>query len=59
MGLWQLWTSKLAIILLTGAVSVDYSERPWPWIRDILEQGYLEKASRLRRYKVYLQYSFS
>ena len=32
-GLWQLWTSNLALILLTAAVSVDYSERPWPsWI---------------------------
>ena len=30
MGLWQLWTSNLALILLTAAVSVDYSERPWP-----------------------------
>ena len=30
MGLWQLWTSNLALILLTVAVSVDYSERPWP-----------------------------
>ena len=28
MGLWQLWTSKLALILLTVAMSVDYSERP-------------------------------
>ena len=30
MGLWQLWTANLAIIviLLTAAVSVDYSERP-------------------------------
>ena len=25
MGLWQLWTSNLALILLTVAVSVDYS----------------------------------
>ena len=24
------WTSNLALILLTAAVSVDYSERPWP-----------------------------
>ena len=30
MGLWQLWTANLALILLTAAVSVDYSERPWP-----------------------------
>ena len=30
MGLWQLWTSNMALILLTAAVSVDYSERPWP-----------------------------
>ena len=30
MGLWQLWTAILAHILLTAAVSVDYSERPWP-----------------------------
>ena len=30
MGLWQLWTANLAliVILLTAAVSVDYSERP-------------------------------
>ena len=28
MGLWQLWTANLALILLTAAVSVDYSERP-------------------------------
>ena len=27
MGLWQLWTANLALILLTAAVSVDYSER--------------------------------
>ena len=26
MGLWQLWTANLALILLTAAVSVDYSE---------------------------------
>ena len=34
LGLWQLWTANLALILLTtAAVSVDYSERPWPsWI---------------------------
>ena len=32
MGLWQLWTANLALILLTAAVSVDYSERPWPGI---------------------------
>ena len=55
MGLWQLWTSNFALILLTAAVSVDYSERPWPsW-----PYGYLEKANRLRHYKVYLLYSFS
>ena len=30
MGLWQLWSANLALILLTAAVSVDYSERPWP-----------------------------
>ena len=32
MGLWQLWTANLALILLTAAMSVtvDYSERPWP-----------------------------
>ena len=24
MGLWQLWTANLALILLTAAVSVDY-----------------------------------
>ena len=36
MGLWQLWTSNLTLILLTAAVSVDYSE----------------KANRLRHYKV-------
>ena len=30
MGLWQLWTANLALKLLTAAVSVDYSERPWP-----------------------------
>ena len=30
MGLWQLWTANLALILLTAAVSVDYSEIPWP-----------------------------
>ena len=30
MGPWQLWTANLALILLTAAVSVDYSERPWP-----------------------------
>ena len=30
MGLLQLWTANLALILLTAAVSVDYSERPWP-----------------------------
>ena len=51
MGLWQLWTSNLTLILLTAgsaAVSVDYSERPWPsW-----PYGYLEKANRLRHYKV-------
>ena len=28
MGLWQLWTANLALLL--HAVSVDYSERPWP-----------------------------
>ena len=28
MGLWKLWTANLALILLTAAVSVDYSERP-------------------------------
>ena len=28
MGLWQLWTANFALILLTAAVSVDYSERP-------------------------------
>ena len=28
MGLLQLWTANLALILLTAAVSVDYSERP-------------------------------
>ena len=28
-----LWAANLALILLTAAVSVDYSERPWPsWI---------------------------
>ena len=48
MGLWQLWTANLALILLTAAVSVDYSERPWMAIM----QGYLEKANRLRHYKV-------
>ena len=26
MGLWQLWTANLALLLLTAAVSVDYSE---------------------------------
>ena len=30
MGLWQLWTANLDLILLTAAVSVDYSKRPWP-----------------------------
>ena len=30
MGLWQLWTANLALILLTAAVSVDSSEIPWP-----------------------------
>ena len=35
MGLWQLWTANLALILLTAAVSVDYSERPCMAIRDI------------------------
>ena len=39
MGLWQLWTANLALILLTAAVSVDYSERPWP------SGIYLEKAN--------------
>ena len=28
-GLWQLRTANLTLILLTAAVSVDYSERPW------------------------------
>ena len=27
---WHLWTANLALILLTAAVSVDYSARPWP-----------------------------
>ena len=56
MGLWQLWTANLALILLTAAVSVDYSE-----IDTIaMHQGYLEKANRLcRHYKVCLLYSFS
>ena len=45
MGLWQLWTANLALILLTAAVSVDYSE-----IDTIaMHQGYLEKANRLCR----------
>ena len=52
-GLWQLWTAILALILLTAAVSVDYSTR------DHGHQGYLEKANRLRHYKVCLLYSFS
>ena len=34
-------------------VSVDYSEKPYS------HHGYLEKANRLRHYKVYLLYSFS
>ena len=54
-GLWQLWTANLALILLTAAMSVDYSERPWMAIM----QGYLEKANRLRHYKVYLLYSLA
>ena len=29
MGLWQLWTANLALILLTAAASVAYSERPY------------------------------
>ena len=53
MGLWQLWTANLALILLTAAVSVDYT------VRDHGHHGYLEKANRLRHYKVYLLYSFS
>ena len=45
MGLWQLCTSNLALILLTVAVSVDYSG-----IATLaMHQRYLEKASRLRR----------
>ena len=56
MGLWQLWTANLALILLTAAVSVDYSEIDTM----AMHQGYLEKANRLcRHYKVCLLYSFS
>ena len=52
MGLWQHWTSNLAVILLTVAVSVDYSE-----IATMdMHQRYLEKANRLRHYKVCLLY---
>ena len=46
----QIW---LFYCWLLHAVSVDYNEIPWPY------QGYLEKANRLRNYKVYLLYSFS
>ena len=53
LGLWQLWTSNLALLLLIVAVSVDYT------VRDHGHQGYLEKANRLRHYKIYLLYSFS
>ena len=53
MGLWQLWTANLALILLTAAVSVDYSEI------DTMAM-HQEKANRLcRHYKVCLLYSFS
>ena len=56
MGLWQLWTANLALILLTAAVSVDYSEIDTM----AMHQGYLEKANRLcRHYKLCLLYSFS
>ena len=54
MGLWQLWTSNLALILLTVAVSVDYSGIATM----AMHKRYLEKANRLRHYKVCLLYSF-
>ena len=53
MGLWQLWTSNLALILLTVAVSVDYSRIATM----AMHQIYLEKANRLRHCKVCLLYS--
>ena len=54
MGLWQLWTSNLALLLLTVAVSVDYSGIATM----AMHQIYLEKANRRRHYKVCLLYSF-
>ena len=53
MGLWQLWTANLVLILLTAAVSVDYSEMPC--IRDI----WRKPTDSAGNYKVCLLYSFS
>ena len=48
MGLWQLRTSNLALILLTAAVSVDYSERPSMAIMDISDSGEGQQTQALQ-----------
>ena len=60
MGLRQLWTANLALILLTAAVSIDYSERPCTWPSGISGESQQTLASVLTTardhahdYKVY------
>ena len=57
MGLWQLWTANLALILLTAAVSVDYSERPCP--SGISGESQQTQALQGILTVLYLLYSFS